>query len=63
MTLSTRQTDQQDFVDNTIYEFLSDVAPEHYNQWDIETVGQIRDAVMDALKMTEKERHEFYPHV
>ena len=66
MSLTDRQINRQDFVDNSIFKLMHELAPESsVLQWDIEIIGQIRDSVEDILVerlklMTEM---EFYAYV
>ena len=65
MKLSEKQISRQDFVDNATLEFINSVIPNDKKlDWDIESIGQVRDAVCKVLveKQICKEQ-EFYPFV
>ena len=69
MTLLKKQLERQDYVDNKIHTFLNRITdgiiPEP--QWDIEVIGNIRDAIIAELKaknlLTEEAEQEFYPFI
>lgn len=49
-TLTHKQISRQDFVDNKIYELLNAlIAPAKKIDWDIETIGNIRDAIREEV--------------
>lgn len=49
MELTKKQLEQQDRIDNAIYEMLCKVIGEPI-LWDIETIGYIRQLILDGLK-------------
>ena len=63
-TLTQRQIEIQDFVDNRIYQLIQQLNPsEKEIKWDIEMIGDVRDCIQDwlvnRLKITNEK--EFYP--
>lgn len=63
--LTKQQIIRQDFVDNQIFELLQTLIPSSKKiDWDIETIGAIRDAVgekiVDKKFMSEM---QFYPYL
>ena len=61
--LSKQQTNQQDFVDNEIFELLQNFLPPLKKiDWDIEIIGAIRDVIQEQLvcKKIISEK-QFYP--
>lgn len=65
MKLSEKQISRQDFVDNATLEFINSVIPNDKKlDWDIESIGQVRDAVCKVLvgKQICTEQ-EFYPFI
>jgi len=62
---TNQQTEQQDRVDNAIYDMICNVVPGGVEkiEWDIELIGTIRDAIstylVDKDVCTEQ---EFYPY-
>jgi hypothetical protein len=62
MELTQEQIERQDFVDNTVYDFIRELTGQP-SEWNIEMVGAVRDAVREVIvdelgRMTEQ---EFYP--
>jgi tRNA uridine 5-carbamoylmethylation protein Kti12 len=65
-TLTKRQIERQDFVDNEIFEFLQKfLPPSKTMQWDIEVIGAIRDAIQEQIVDKQKLMSEaqFYPYI
>ena len=65
MELTKQQIERQDFVDNAIFELINELIPsEKEMEWDIEAIGEIRDALQSQLVAkgicTEQ---EFYPYI
>jgi hypothetical protein len=66
LSLSDKQIQRQDFVDNLTFDLINNLSPQASDiKWDIELIGEIRDsigiALVDELKlMTEM---EFYPYI
>lgn len=65
MELTKQQIKRQDFVDNTIFDLINELIPSGKEMgWDIEAVGEIRDAIQSQLVnrglCTEQ---EFYPYI
>lgn len=62
-TLTRKQIERQDFVDNAVFNLFCELAPDGM-EWDIESIGEVRDAVQRCLAqkgvMTEA---DFYPHI
>lgn len=64
--LTEQQIARQDFVDNCIYDLIGSVAPKDADiEWNIETIGEIRDMVklwiVDHLHLCNEK--DFYPYV
>ncbi|MGI9307282.1 MAG: hypothetical protein ACR2P5_08285 [Gammaproteobacteria bacterium] len=48
--LTREQIERQDFVDNEIFALLQELAPAGAKmEWDIEAIGDVRDAVCDII--------------
>ena len=65
-TLTERQTERQDFVDNEIFELLQRLLPPSRTvKWDIEVIGAIRDAIQEQIVDKQKLMSEmqFYPYI
>ena len=65
MSLTEQQIERQDFVDNAIFDLINELIPSGKEmEWDIETIGEIRDAIQSQLVergfCTEQ---EFYPYI
>ena len=62
--LTNEQIEQQDFVDNAIFNMLCELAPRGEVKWDIEVIGDVRDIVSDYFleKGVIKSEKEFYPY-
>ena len=63
--LTELQLGRQDHVDNRIFELLGDLLPPGKEpEWDIEMIGEIRDAIREQV--VEKKKlvgdAEFYPY-
>lgn len=63
--LTKHQINQQDFVDNQIFELMQKfIPPSKQIDWDIEAIGAIRDAIskqiVDKKFMSEM---QFYPYL
>lgn len=65
MELTSQQIERQDFVDNAIFELINELNPsEKELEWDIEIIGEIRDAIQSQL--VEKgfcTEQDFYPYI
>ena len=63
MELTKIQIDQQDFVDNTIFDLLKTLNPTSKElDWDIEMIGNIRDVIrVWIIEKTDCSEQEFYP--
>lgn len=65
MELNAQQIERQDFVDNAIFELINELIPsEKEMEWDIEAIGEIRDAIQSLL--VEKgfcTEQDFYPYI
>lgn len=63
--LTEKQIKRQDFVDNEVFELIRRLAPSAKIKWDIEMIGNLRDAiqeqVVDKQKLTNEAR--FYPYL
>ena len=65
-TLTKRQIERQDSVDNEIFQLLQKLLPpSRAMQWDIETIGAIRDAIREQIVDKQKLMSEmqFYPYI
>jgi len=64
MELTKIQIDQQDFVDNTIFDLLKTLNPTSKElDWDIEMIGNIRDIIQGwIVGKTDCSEQEFYPY-
>ena len=65
-TLTKQQIERQDFVDNQIFELVQRLLPPSKKiKWNIEVIGDIRDAiqeqVVDKKKIMSEKR--FYPYI
>lgn len=65
MELTEQQIERQDFVDNAIFNLISELVPSDKEmEWDIEAIGEIRDAIQSQLVTrgfcTDQ---EFYPYI
>jgi len=63
--LTDQQIARQDYVDNAIYDLINElIASDKEMDWDIEIIGEVRDAVRALLVerglCTEQ---EFYPYI
>ena len=65
MELTAQPIERQDFVDNAIFELINElILSEKEMEWDIEAIGEIRDAIQSQL--VEKgfcTKQEFYPYI
>ena len=65
MELTRQQIIQQDFVDNAIFNLINEIVPSDKEmEWDIEIIGEIRDAIQ--TKLVERgicSEQEFYPYI
>lgn len=62
--MNQKDINRQDFVDNQIYTLINDLNPSKDQiEWDIELIGEVRDAIEDILvdKLNICEEYEFYP--
>ena len=65
-TLTKRQVERQDFVDNEIFELLQKLLPPSKTmKWDIEAIGAIRDAIREQIVDKQKlmSESQFYPYI
>ena len=63
-TLTKQQIERQDFVDNEIFEMIQKLLPDSKQiNWDIETIGTIRESVRKQIVESKKImlEQEFYP--
>ena len=50
MELTEQQIERQDFVDNAVFNLINELVPsEKEMEWDIEAIGEIRDAIQSQL--------------
>ena len=65
MELSQKQIERQDFVDNATFEFIKSLIPNDKQiDWDIESIGIVRDAVCKVLVAKQVcTEQEFYPFI
>lgn len=66
MALTSEQIKRQDFVDNAIFDLIKTVNPTEKDiNWDIEMIGDVRDAIEDWLVERLKITNEpnFYPYL
>lgn len=65
MELTEQQIERQDFVDNAIFDLISELIPSDKKiEWDIEAIGAVRDAIQ--LQLVERgfcTEQEFYPYI
>ena len=62
--LTKQQIERQDFVDNQIFELMQKLLPPSKQiEWDIEAIGEIRDAIRKQIVDKQKLMSEvkFYP--
>ncbi|MCR4264461.1 MAG: hypothetical protein NUV98_07155 [Candidatus Roizmanbacteria bacterium] len=61
--LTKRQIERQDFVDNEVFELVQRLTPSTKIKWDIEMIGNVRDAIQMQLVNNQKLMSEtrFYP--
>lgn len=62
--LTKQQIERQDFVDNQIFELMQKlIPPSKQIEWDIEVIGEIRDAIRKQIVDKQKLMSEvkFYP--
>lgn len=62
--LTKQQIERQDFVDNQIFELMQKLLPPSKQiDWDIEAIGEIRDAIRKQIVDKQKLMSElkFYP--
>lgn len=65
MELTDQQITRQDFVDNAIYDLISELIPSDKElDWNIDVIGKVRDVIqaqlVDCGLCTEQ---EFYPYI
>ena len=63
-TLTRKEPDRQDFVDNEIFELIQRLLPPSKQiEWDIEVIGTIRDEIQKQIVNKQKLMSEikFYP--
>ena len=65
MKLTKIQIDQQDFVDNTIFDSLKTLNPTTKElDWDIEMIGSIRDVIQGwIIEKMDCSEQEFYSYI
>jgi hypothetical protein len=64
--LSDEQIRRQDFVDNAVFRFISDINPTSKElSWDIEMIGEIRDNVRQWIveRLGICDEMSFYPYL
>lgn len=66
LTLTQKQIDRQDFVDNAIFDVIQQVNPTNKKlKWNIELIGEVRDGIenvsVDRLGFCNKKT--FYPFI
>lgn len=64
--LARKQLDRQDCVDNAIFHLLHDLSPQGTElKWDIEAIGEVRDAICDVLVHKKRviSEMDFYPYI
>ena len=64
--LTDKQTEKQDYVDNSIFELINSLNPSSTPiEWDIEMISEIRDCfqrwIVDKLHLCAEQ--EFYPYL
>lgn len=65
MELTQKQIEQQDYVDNIIFEMICKLSPNGENEkWDIEIISEIREMLIDYFKEKNPDFDEmfFYPY-
>lgn len=63
-TLTKKELERQDFVDNEIFELIQKLIPANKKlEWDIEVIGAVRDAIRAEVVDEQKLMSEikFYP--
>ena len=65
MELTEKQLDRQDFMDNATSDFINSLIPNgKLINWDIESIGQVRDAVCNVLVVKQFcSEQDFYPYI
>ncbi|HEY4487631.1 MAG TPA: hypothetical protein VI483_02595 [Candidatus Paceibacterota bacterium] len=66
MTLTKKQIERQDFVDNSIFELINDLLPSDKKiDWDIELIANVRETIRkEALgKSSIADEKGFYPFI
>jgi hypothetical protein len=65
MELTKKQIEQQDFIDNSIFELLQSLNPTDVNfDWDIGMIANIRDTIQYYIKnKTNCSKQAFYPYI
>jgi hypothetical protein len=64
--LTEQQIEQQDFVDNAIFKLLQSLnLTDKEIQWDIKTIGDVRDVIKDWLvkRIQIINEQNFYPYL
>lgn len=64
-TLTKKQLERQDFVDNTIFELIQTLNPtDEEIEWDIDFIGEIRDVIQSQfIDMEICDEQTFYPNI
>ena len=64
-TLSKKQLERQDFVDNSIFELIQTLNPtDEEIEWDIDFIGELRDIIQERfVEMEICDKDEFYPFI
>jgi len=65
-TLSRKQLERQDLVDNEIYELIQKLLPSAKKriEWDIEIIGAVRDAIQsEVVGRKAMSEVQFYPYI
>lgn len=64
-TLTKKQLERQDFVDNAIFELIQTLNPtDEEIEWDIDFIGEIRDVIQSQfVDMEICDEQTFYPNI
>ena len=64
-TLTKKQLERQDFVDNAIFELILTLNPtDEEIEWDIDFIGEIRDVIQSQfVDMEICDEQTFYPNI
>lgn len=64
--LTKKQIEQQDFIDNVIFEMICELSPKGEDEeWNIELIAEIRELLIDYFKekYSDFNENEFYPSI